>query len=102
MDGDERSDALIRHVCQGLASVDRGEGSQCEIARRFCVGLTFVFRLLRRRRDADTLDPMHAARGCPPLALRPDDRQRLADLIGKQPDATLEQLRERDGFSGER
>jgi transposase len=79
------------------AAVDHGEGSQREIARRFCVSLTFVFRLLRRRRDAGTLDPKPHG-GCPPPALGPDDMQRLADLIDKQPDATLEQLREQGGF----
>jgi transposase len=79
------------------AAVDRGEGSQREIARIFCVSLTFVFRLLRRRREADTLDPKPHG-GCPSPSLGPDDMQRLAELIGKQPDATLEQLRERGGF----
>ena len=33
------------------AAVDHGEGSQREIARRFRVSLTFVLRLLRRRRS---------------------------------------------------
>jgi transposase len=79
------------------AAVDRGEGSQREIARIFCVSLTFVFRLLRRRREADTLDPKPHG-GCPSPSLGPDDMQRLAELIGNQPDATLEQLRERGGF----
>jgi transposase len=79
------------------AAVDRGEGSRREIARRFCVRLTFVFRLLRRRRDADTLGPKPHG-GCPPPALGPDDIQRLADLIGKPPDATSEQLRQRGDF----
>lgn len=79
------------------AAVDRGEGSQREIARIFCVSLSFVFRLLRRRREADTLDPKSHG-GCPSPSLGPDDMQRLAELIGKQPDASLEQLRERGGF----
>jgi transposase len=79
------------------AAVDHGEGSQREIARRFRVSLTFVFRLLRRRREADTLDPKPHA-GCPPPALGPDDRRRLAELIRETPDATLEQLRQRGGF----
>src|SRR5882757_4287615 len=65
------------------AAVDRGEGSQREIARIFCVSLTFFFRLLRRRREADTLDPKPHG-GCPSPSLGPD--------------ATLEQLRERGGF----
>jgi transposase len=80
------------------AAVDHGEGSQREIARRFRVSLTFVFRLLRRRREAGTLEPKPHG-GCPPPALAPDELQRLAGLIREQPDATLEQLRQRGGFS---
>ena len=80
------------------AAVDHGEGSQREIARRFRVSLTFVFRLLQRRRDAGTLDPKPHGGG-PPPALGPDDQQRLAELIREQPDATLEQLRQRGGFT---
>jgi transposase len=79
------------------AAVDHGEGSQREIARRFRVSLTFVFRLLRRRREAGTLDPKPHG-GCPPPALGPDELQRLAELIREQPDATLDQLRDRGGF----
>jgi transposase len=74
------------------AAVDHGEGSQREIARTFRVSLTFVFRLLRRRRDAGTLEPKPHG-GCPPPALGPDELQRLAELIREHPDATLEQLR---------
>jgi transposase len=80
------------------AAVDHGEGSQREIARRFRVSLSFLVRLLQRRRDADTLEPRPHG-GCPPPALGPDDRQRLDELIRAQPDATLEQLRRRGGFT---
>src|SRR3954447_13857541 len=80
------------------AAVDHGEGSQREIARRFRVSLTFVFRLLRRRRDAGTLDPKPHGGG-PTSALGPDDQQRLQQLIREQPDATLEQLRQFGGFT---
>jgi transposase len=79
------------------AAVDHGEGSQREIARRFRVSLTFVFRLLRRRREADTLDPKPHG-GCPPPALGPDELRRLAELIREKPDATSEQSRQRGGF----
>jgi transposase len=79
------------------AAVDHGEGSQREIAQRFRVSLTFVFRLLRRRRDAGTLDPKPHG-GCPPPALGPDELRCLAELIRETPDATLEQLRQRGGF----
>ncbi len=80
------------------AAVDHGEGSQREIARRFRVSLTFVFRLLRRRRDAGTLDPKSHGGG-PTPALGPDEQQRLHQLIREQPDATLEQLRQLGGFT---
>jgi transposase len=80
------------------AAVDQGEGSQREIARRFRVSLSFVVRLLQRRRATDSLDPKPHG-GCPPPALGAEDRQRLDELIREQPDATLEQLRQRGGFT---
>jgi transposase len=79
------------------AAVDHQEGSQREIARLFRVSLSFVVRLLRRRRDADTLKPKPHGGG-PPSALGPEDQQRLAELIREQPDATLKQLKQRGGF----
>jgi transposase len=80
------------------AAVDHGEGSQREIARRFRVSLTFVFRLLRRRREAGTLDPKPHGGG-PTPTLGPDEQRRLHQLIREQPDATLEQLRQLGGFT---
>src|SRR4051794_17545578 len=80
------------------AAVDHGEGSQREIARRFRVSLSFIVRLLQRRRDADTLEPLPHG-GCPPPVRGPDDRNRLEALIREKPDATLEQLRQRGGFT---
>ena len=78
------------------AAVDDGDGSQRDIASTFRVSLSFVSRLLRRRRDLGTLVPKPHG-GSPPPALGPDDRQRLDELIRAQPDATLEQLRQRGG-----
>src|SRR5512142_2566202 len=46
-----------------------------------------------RRRDARPRAP----RGGPPPALGPDAQERLAGLLRAQPDATLEQLRQRGG-----
>ena len=39
------------------AAIDHGEGSFREIARRFRVSLSLIARLLRRRRQAGTLEP---------------------------------------------
>jgi transposase len=80
------------------AAVEHGEGSQREIARRFRVSLSFVVRLLQRRRGADTLEPRPHG-GCPPPALGPGDRRRLDELIRARPDATLGQLRQLGGFT---
>src|SRR3954463_16226908 len=80
------------------AAVDHHEGSQREIARRFRVSLSFIVRLFQRRRDANTIEPK-PHRGGPPPALGPDDQERLAKLLGEDPDATLEQLKQRGGFT---
>ena len=39
------------------ATIDEGEGSLRQIAHRFLVSLSFVARLLRRRRQTGSLDP---------------------------------------------
>src|SRR4051794_12161906 len=79
------------------AAVDHRDGSIRWIARVFRVSTSFVVRLLQRRRDCGTLDPK-PHQGGPAPALGPDDLKRLADLVRDQPDATLEQLRQRGGF----
>jgi transposase len=79
-------------------AVDHKAGSLRQIARRFCVSLSFVVRLLQRRRDADTIEPKPHGGG-PAPALGPDDRRRLAALIEEQPDATWKQLQQRGGFT---
>ena len=79
------------------AAVDHGEGSQREIAQRFRVSLSFIVRLLQRRRAAGTLAPKPHGGG-PRLALNRRDQQRLRRLIRKQNDATLKQLKQQGGF----
>jgi transposase len=75
-------------------AVDRQEGSLRRLARRFCVGLSFVSRLLRRRRQAGTLAPKPHGGGQRP-ALDEQALQRLRQLVQEQPDATLQELRDR-------
>lgn len=81
-----------------VAAVDHQVGSLREIAWLFQVSLSFLVRLLQRRRQANTLDPKPHAGG-PPVALSLDDQRRLAELIGEHPDATLEQLKQLGGFT---
>jgi len=80
------------------AAVDHHDGSIRSIARAFRVSTSFVVRLLQRRRAAGTLDPEPHRGGRPP-ALGPGDLERLAGLVRERPDATLEQLRQRVGFT---
>jgi transposase len=81
-----------------LDTVGRGEGSSRQIARRFLVSVSFVTRLLNRYRGTGSLEPKPHGGGHPP-SLGPEDRERLRELIRQQPDATLEECRQRLGTS---
>src|SRR5437764_729474 len=81
-----------------LETVQRGEGSLRQIARRFLVSLSFVIRLLQLYRRTGSLQPQ-PHRGGNPAALGPEDLERLRELVRQQPDATLEELRQRLGAS---
>src|SRR4051794_6193973 len=80
------------------AAIDAGEGSLRQVAKRFRVSVSFVARLIQRRRDAGTLAPKPHGGGRR-RALSLSDRARLAVLITEHPDATLKQLKERGGFT---
>ena len=80
------------------AAIDEGEGSERQIAKRFRVSVSFVTRLLQRRRDAGTLAPEpHGGVWRPVLGF--PEQVRLAMLIAEHPDATLNQLKEWGGFA---
>ena len=77
------------------AAVDHHEGSLRQIARRFRVSLKTLSRWLQRRRQTGSLDPSPTAGR--PRARRGPDAERLRELVRQQPDATLEELRQRLG-----
>ena len=81
-----------------LDTVERGEESLRQIARRFLVSLAFVTRLVQRHRGTGSLQPKPHGGGNPPV-LSPEDLERLRELVRQQPDATLEELRQRLGGS---
>ncbi len=78
-------------------AVDRHEGTLEEIADRFRVSVSFISRLLRKRRQTGSLDPRPHGGG-QPSALAADDRERLRELVQGQPDATLAELQQRCGL----
>jgi transposase len=77
-----------------IDTVERGEGSLRQIAKRFLVSLSFVARLLQHYRTTGSLEPEPHRGGRHP-ALEPAQLRRLRALIRNQPDATLERLRRR-------
>jgi transposase len=81
-----------------LDTIQRGEGSLRRIARRFLVSVSFITRLLRTHRTTGSLQPAPQGGGNPAV-LTPGDLQRLRELIRQQPDATLEECRQRLGLS---
>ena len=81
-----------------LDTVQRREGSLRQIARRFLVSVSFVTRLLRTHRTTGALEPKPHGGGNPAV-FTPEDLERLRELIRQQPDATLEECRQRLGLS---
>src|SRR5512147_263800 len=77
------------------AALDAHEGSQARIAQRFRVSVSFITRLLRRRRTG-SLTPKPHGGGHPP-ALDRDAQDRLRQAVRDQPDATLAELAGRVG-----
>ena len=76
-----------------LAALQDGEAPQHAIAKRFCVSLSFVEKLWRRfRRSGSGAAKPHA--GGKRRALK-DHTDFLRRAVETQPDATLEELRER-------
>lgn len=81
-----------------VAACDRGEGTREEIAKRFRVGVAWVYRLLQRRRETGSIEPKPRGGGQKP-AFDPPAAERLRQAVADRPDATLEELREAVGVA---
>jgi transposase len=81
-----------------VAACDRGEGTREEIARRFCVGVAWVYRLLQRRRQTGSIEPKPHGGGQKP-AFDPVATDRLRQAVADCPDATLDELRQATGVA---
>jgi transposase len=77
-------------------AVERKEGSLRQLARRFCVSLSFIVRLLQLLRLTGSLQPRPHGGGQPP-ALDDQASERLRKLIRDHPDLTLDELSEQVG-----
>src|SRR5262245_35893804 len=79
-------------------TIERGEDSVRPIARRFRVSLSFVVRLLQTHRRIASLQPKPHGGGYS-AALGSEDLQRLREWVRQQPDATREELQQRQGVA---
>jgi transposase len=75
-------------------TVDRGEWTQKQIAERFGVSTAWVKKLLKQRRDTGSIVPRPHGGGRQPK-YQGRVLKRLEEELRKQPDATLEELRDR-------
>jgi transposase len=74
-----------------LAACDASKGTK-EVARLFDVSEAWVRRLKQRRREWGRIEPLPRNSGRKPV-LDEAGRERLAALVRRKPDATLEELR---------
>jgi transposase len=81
-----------------LVAYDAREGTRNDVALRFRVSLGMVKKLLQQRRRTGDVQPRHRFSGRKPLILE-EHQQRMRQLLGKQPDMTLHELRSAVGLS---
>lgn len=79
-----------------VAACDRKDERQVKIAERLGVSTAWIRRLLQRRRETGSIAPFPQNPGRKP-ALDEQKMERLRRIIGRQPDATLRELKERLG-----
>jgi len=82
-----------------VRACDDRVGTREEIAEMLKLSVSFITKLLRRRRDEKTIAAKpHSGGGKP--SLDKSDVKRVQELIAKQPDATLKELCHRLTKSG--
>jgi len=79
-----------------VRACDQGWGSREQLAELFGVSTAWIRRLLQRRRETGSFAALPHAGG-PAPKMDAARRERLAVLVTEQPDATLEELRDRLG-----
>jgi transposase len=76
-----------------VEAVDQQLGTIEEIASIFQVHSSYIYKLLRQRRDRHDLAPLPHGGGAS-AKLEAEDRRVLVELVAAQPDATLDELRQ--------
>jgi len=76
-----------------LATYDSGKETRVSVAKRFCVSLGMVKKLIQQRRHLGDISPLHWRAGRKPLFTEAHKDQMRA-AIRRQPDTTLAEFRE--------
>ena len=76
-----------------IKAVDNNIGTKKEIAETFSVSTSWIRKLLQRRRETGSIEPLPCTQGRKP-AFRDHQLQELNDFVKRYPDATLEEIRE--------
>lgn len=79
-----------------LAACDASDGTKRQIARRFGVSESWVYFLMKRRRDTGQIVSWDSHAGRKAI-FKGQGLQRLKALVEQHPDATLEELRDLSG-----
>lgn len=73
---------------------DAGTETQQQVATRFGVSTAWIRKLLKRRRETGSIDPLPRGRG-PEPKISGQRLEKLRMLVEQDPDATLDELRRR-------
>ena len=78
-----------------LASYDEGK-RPVDVARQYRVARSWIYKLLERRQETGSIEPKRASGG--PKPVLGEHLSRLRELVKKQPDATLKEIRQELGI----
>ena len=76
-----------------LACYDSGKETRLSVAKRFCVSLGMVKKLIQQRRHLGDIAPLHWRAGRKPL-LTSAHKEQMEEAIRRQPDTILAEFRE--------
>jgi transposase len=80
-----------------VAACEAKEGTREEVAQRFRVSVGLVKKLLMQRNRTGDLRPRYRCCGRK-ARLVPEHGERMRQLVGKEPDVTLEEIKRRLGL----
>ena len=76
-----------------LSCYDTGKETRASVAKRFCVSLGMVKKLIQQRRQLGDIAPLHWRTGRKPLFTE-EHKEQMQVAIRRQPDTTLAEFRE--------